>query len=363
MKTNKILKLITVCAACLWLQTGCEKSTGPDSNSGPGTIFILGSDFASGLLEWMSEEDNTISSSNLEVNSDASLRSYGKFLYVLERFGSDNVLKFDPSKSGTAAVLYQTKMGTNWNPVDMEFVSETKAYIANQNEPKITVFNPTANSVIKQIDISQYTFNPDSNISPHASDLELVGSDLYVLLQRRDGYMPGAPSLILKINTSTDEVTDTIALKHKNGYGMVHVNGSLYVSNPGSAFFKGDGAIEKINLSTKEVTTIIDEDALGGNSNQILHKEGNRFYVTNYIGWKNVKVVEIDVESKSIVSTLPDIKDAFGGIAFDKESKVLYVGERDSVEAGVKVFKNNLKTAGPIKTSKSLPPSSIAIVR
>lgn len=364
MKLKKLNKIFSIGVVTIFIYTGCENSTeseGPEPvNSG---VYILQSDYTTGLLEWMSEDSNQISSANLVVNQDAAIKSYGKYIYILEKYGVDNVLKFDPSKTGMSAVLYQTKLGTNWNPVDMEFVSEKKAYIANQNEAKITVFDPTDNKVLTQIDISKYTFNPDSNKSPYASALQLVGSDLYVLLQRRDGYVPGISSLLLRISTTTHEVIDTISLQFKNGYDMAYANGSLIISNPGDPFSVDRGGIEKVDLATKEVTTILEESTLGGSPNEIIHKEGSRFYITNYIGWKNVQVLEIDISTKSIIAKLPSITDAFGGIYFDHDLKALYVGERDSIELGVKIFKDNVKTAGPIKSNKSLPPVGIVVIK
>jgi hypothetical protein len=289
--------------------------------------------------------------------------SFGGYVYVIEHYGADNILKFDPSKSDESGVLYQTHLGDNWNPQDMEFLSETKAYITNMDEPKITVFNPTSGSVISHIDISNYTFRPDSNSSPYANDLQLVGSDLYVLLQRRNVYEPGASSLILKINTTTDAVVDTIPLQFKNGYGMAYNNGALYVSNPGSMDLTGDGAIEKVVLSTGSVSTVITETTLGGNPSQIIHKSGSHFYIQSYIAWKNEKVMEIDAASGTIVSTLPGVKDAFGGIYYDGVDSTLYVGERDVTEMGIRVFKNNVQTGVTLKSSRSLPPVGMVIVR
>jgi DNA-binding beta-propeller fold protein YncE len=282
---------------------------------------------------------------------------------VIERYGADNILKFDPSKSDQSGVLYQKHLGDNWNPFDMEFVSETKAYVSNMNEPKITVFNPTSGEVVKNIDISMYTFRPDSNSSPYAGDMQLVDSDLYVLLQRRNGYNPGAPTLILKINTATDEIIDTISTYFQNGYAMAYYDGALYVANPGSSYSTGDGAVEKVVLSTKAVSTVIDETALGGNPNQIIHKSGSHFYIQNYISWKNEKVVELDAALGTIVATLPNVKDAYGGIYYDDATSRLYVGDRDSTEMGIRVFENNQQVGAPIKSTNSLPPLDMIVVR
>ena len=359
-----IVSLVCTAIFEVFFIIGCSKnSTGPDSSTGGTKLFIAESDFQSGLLEWMNVGDNTISSPVLSIYSDAGVRAFGEYLYVIEHYGADNILKFDPSKNDKSGILYQKHVGDNWNPSDMEFVSETKAFVSNMDEPKITVFNPANGEVVKNIDISTYTFRPDSNSSPYANDMQLVGSDLYVLLQRRNGYKPGATTLILKINTTTDAITDTISMQYKNGYAMAYCDGALYISNPGSVYATGDGGIEKVILSTKAVSTVIDEISLGGNPNQIVYKSGSHFYVQNYIGWKNVKVVELDVAGGTIVATLPNVKDAFGGIYYDDAKSRLYVGERDSVEMGVRIFENNQQVGSTIKSSNSLPPTGMMIVR
>jgi hypothetical protein len=328
-----------------------------------GKLYITETDFKSGYMEWMSIKTNKITTGGLAVFGDLGIRTFGNYIYLIERYGADNISKYDPSKSGESAFLYQKKLGDNWNPQDIEFVSETKAYIANMNEPKITIFDPSTGTFLKNIDISEYTYIPDTNTSPHANDLQLVGSDLYVMLQRRNGFSPGAPTMILKINTTTDEITDSITLNYKNGHSMIYANGALYISSPGSNYVVGDGGIEKVDLLTKKVSAIIDESVLGGSPNYIVHKEGEHFYITNYVGWQNVQVLEIDAATKKIVDTLKGIKDAFGGIYFDEISNKLFVGERDDIEMGVKIFENNRQIGSTVRTANTLAPSGFVIIR
>ena len=364
MFSKRVTGFACVSAMGLLSLSGCsDNPTAPDTSNGVAKLYVCESDFQSGLLEWKSTNDTSISTSNLSIYSDAGVKAFGGYLYVIEHYGADNILKFDPTKNDQSGVAYQTHLGDNWNPQDIEFLSATKAYVSNMNQPKITIFNPSIGIVVSNIDISTYTFRPDSNSSPYANDLQLVGSDLYVLLQRRNGYNPGAPSLILKINTITDAVTDTIPLQFKNGYAMAYADGALYVSNPGSSYSTGDGAIEKVVLSTKAVSTVINETTLGGNPNQIIHKRGSHFYVQNYIAWKNEKVLEIDAATGSVIIILPNINDAFGGIYYDDIDCRLYVGERDATEIGVRVFKDNVQVGSIIKSKNSLPPTGMVIVR
>jgi DNA-binding beta-propeller fold protein YncE len=350
------------------LFSGCILDPGDSDNdtpleTQPSRLFVLESDFQSGKVEWIATATAAVENGGFAVYHDALIRSYGGHVYILEKFGADNIIKFDPALTDEEGILYQVHLGDNWNPVDIEFSGDTKAYIANQEEPEITIFDPSAGKATGAIDISAYTFNPDSNSSPHANRMVLVDGMLYVMLQRRNGWDPGAATLILVIDTGSDEIADTIACVFANGNDMALAGGALYVTNPGNALVAGDGAIEKIDLASKEVSTVITEDELGGNPNQICHIEGSRFYVQNYVGWEDVRVMEIDVSDGSIVETLPEIKDAFGGICYDSVDGILYVGERNAAGPGVRVFKNNEQVTGPLHSDNSLPPAGMVVVR
>ena len=348
--------------AIMILFTGCFLMNPDDTDRADESVklFIVESDYHSGALERMSIEQKELNSSAIPVYNDAVIKFYDGCLYVLERFGADNFMKIDFSKTGKSAIAYQNHLGNNFNPQDIAFLSSQKAYISNQDKPLITIFNPSTGDTISSIDISDYTFLPARNTTPYAGEMELDGRDLYVMLQRRDGYEPGASTLILKIDTSKDLIVDTIAMKYKNGFSMELHDGALYVSNPGDLKL-GDGAVEKVNLTDKTVSTVLRDDVLGGNPNQIVHKEGSRFYITSYVEYPDVKVLEIDVSSKKVIKDLPGVKNAYGGICYDDVDGKLYVAERDPEEAGVRIYKNNLQEGTTVKTS--LPPNGLVVGR
>ena len=145
----------------LMIMTGCFLVTSdPDRTDDRLKLFIAGSDYHSGTLEWMVIEDNSSVESCIEIYSDAVLDSYNGNLYMLEKYGADNIMKFDPSKCGKSGIIYQIHLGNNWNPQDIEFLNRKKAYISNMNEPEITIFNPETGEIVSSIDISKYTYLP-----------------------------------------------------------------------------------------------------------------------------------------------------------------------------------------------------------
>lgn len=363
MCVKRVCACVCVVAAMLFVNGCIVGPSEPDTDAIGPRLYIAQSDYQSGLLEWAPTLDHGVSANNLPIYSDAFLRVFAGHLYIIERAGADNIMKIDPARSGLAAVLYQTHLGNDWNPQDMVFASATRAYVANNNEPNITVFNPTTGTVVSHIDIAPYTFMPDSNTSPNAAALQLAQGYLYALLQRRHGWNPGAPSLLLKIDIATNAVVDTIALRFMNGKALAYTDGFLYVTNPGNSFSVGDGAIEKVDLATSAVSTVVDGATLNGDPHDLAHKEGSRFYVTLYYDWKDMKVAEMDMVDGTIVEMLPGVKDAFGGIFYDGPGGTLYVAERDSIEMGVRVYRNNRQVGPIVKSGNSLPPVSVAVLR
>jgi len=346
----------------LMIMTGCFLVTSdPDRTDDRLKLFIAGSDYHSGTLEWMVIEDNSSVESCIEIYSDAVLDSYNGNLYMLEKYGADNIMKFDPSKCGKSGIIYQIHLGNNWNPQDIEFLNRKKAYISNMNEPEITIFNPETGEIVSSIDISKYTYLPEKNSSPYAGMMQLVGKDLYVILQRRDGFDPGINTLILKIDTEKDSIVDTISLAFKEGSSIAFNDNALYVASTGDYGIIGDGGIERIDLDDGSVSIIIEEDEIGGSPIQIVHKEGSRFYVTSYVDMFDTRVLEIDASTGIVIKRLSGVKNAFGGIFYDKVDERLYVAERDTEEMGVRIFKDNQQDGPTVKTS--LPPNSLMIMR
>lgn len=344
---------------------GCNNdSNGIIAENNPIEILLMTqSDFSNGLFQCLSLSTGTITGASFPIFNDAKVFTDESYVYILELYGADNLIKLDPSMKDSNSIIYIKHLGNNWNPQDIKFIDNTKAYISNMDVPNITVFNPSTGEIENNIDLSQYAYLKLYNESPYAADMQLVGTDLYVLLQRRNEFVPGASSQILKIDTKTDQVTDSIQLINMNGIAMAYYDSALYVTNAGDLFTIGDGAVEKVNLADKKVTIVIDEMLLDGSPYKIIHEKGSLFYVSVYIGWRNVPVLEIDASNGTVVNKLPNVKDAFGGIMYDENRSTLYVGERDTLECGVRVFKNNKQSGDVIRLPESLPVTNMCIYR
>ena len=312
-------------------------------------LFIVGSDFQTGILQWMAPNDDSLAMGNLHIFQDSRLKQCNGMLYILECKGADNVIKYDPLKENHSGIIYQQHLGANWNPVDMQVIDDQKAYIACENNPAIAIIDPSNGSLKGQIDISKYAFIPDSGApetNPHACRVAFEGNNLYVGLQRLDkNFRPGFNSLILVIDVRSDSVIDTIQLKSKNLQDIKIVDGKLYATCPNDAYMTvGDGDIEAVDCSNHSVNTVVGETPLNGNPLLFVHKYGSLFYVQTYRAWQDVKVLEVDFSSGTVVDSVPGVINAYGGIYFDQADSLLFVGEQggaDAPAAEIKVFKNN----------------------
>src|SRR5439155_7133734 len=90
--------------------------------------FVLTSDYSSGGLSAVDLGTRAVSRDVATVYSDAVERWYQGRLYVVNRYGADNVQVIDPS-AGYATVR-QFSVGPGTNPQDIAFVSPTKAFVS-----------------------------------------------------------------------------------------------------------------------------------------------------------------------------------------------------------------------------------------
>ncbi len=174
--------------------------------------------------------------------------------------------------------------------------------------------------------------------TPNAADLEVSGDTLFAIFQRYTPVTSGAdfeePGLLALYNLNDGTLLDTIQLLTKNPMSIGVVKGNVYVGTQGeyNATWGIDAddnrGIEKINLATKTSELWVDGALLGGGVNKmVVNAKDGKAYVAVYKAYGDVPVVEVDLASKN-VTNLGSVKDATGGLYFDTESNLLYIGDR-----------------------------------
>ena len=175
--------------------------------------------------------------------------------------------------------------------------------------------------------------------TPNAADLEVSGDTLFAIFQRYVPVASGAefkdPGLLAIYKLSDGTLLDTVQLLTKNPMSVKVVKGNVYVGTQGEYNTSTWGCdaddnrgIEKIDLKKKTSELWVSGAALGGGVNAMeVNAADGKAYVAVYKAYGDVPVVEVDLASKAVKS-VGDVMDGSGGLFYDADAKLLYIGDR-----------------------------------
>ncbi len=328
------------------------------------TAIVTTTDFATGSLATISPEGE-VSVNILLINSDATVVFYSGLVYVINRFGADNILVLDPEDLSNPKVQHSVGNGTN--PQDIEFASPDKAYVSRLNSAELLIIDPKDGNELGQIDLSAFA---DSDGIPEIAQMAMVGDKLFVTCQRLENFAPTDKSVVVVIDTKTDTIVDVdpqrdgvqaIDLAVKQPFSLDLFKGKLYLVSP-NAFFDKEGGIEVVDPATFRTRgVIVSEESLGGDITGIAMLSEEKGYAVvsdesfnNFVKPFNPETGEVSkaLEGHSGGST--------PNIAID--NGLLYVPDRSITNPGILIYDtvSDVKIAGPIDTG--LPPFFIAFI-
>lgn len=210
---------------CALLLAAC--GSGDDDGGGlPGeaTVFAVSTDYVSTGVA------STVAIPSLEVtqnaiagvaSTDPTVRYIDGTLYVINRFGADNITIIDPE---TTMLVAQISTGAGTNPHDLAVVG-TRLYVAAFGSGDVLVIDAARPSegVIATIDLS--AMDPDG--VPNCTAITSVGDYVYVVcgvLDDEDGFFtPRGPGRLAVIDPSDDSLVTDIALAGTNPQGRLTV--------------------------------------------------------------------------------------------------------------------------------------------
>jgi len=323
---------------------------------------ITTTDFAAGNVSLLKKDEAVAVVDVLPIHNDNAAFAYGDYVYILERFGADNVLKVKADDIAPSGVVYQYSVGNGANPHSMAFLNEHKAYITRNDDTMLWVVDPSATSEetfkIGEIDLSAYA---DDDGLPEMSPMALGGGKLYVGCQRLDrnaGWTPQDGRVVV-IDTGDDTVLGEVVLEKGNPQSMAISGGELYVSSAASLFDPSDGAIEWIDLATDTYGGVrVTEAELGGNVGELLFRSPSKAYVIAG-NWPEYVVRPADLDADEVLPPLEGSQAAHA-MALGSTGELLVL-DRSQETPGVYVYgASDQLLAGPIPTG--LPPNTIAVV-
>jgi hypothetical protein len=368
-----------------------SKNVSDDPNHPIGnTVVILGSDFGQagsssiGTLSVLTVDTPRTATSNIQVtHSDAIVRSFNNKLYVVNRLGGDNIQIVDPSQD--FKVTLQCSTGNGTNPQDIMIVSPTKGYVtllnpsSSQNSKLVVadvlVVNLAAKAdcsdfITKTIDLSQYVAD-DNEPFARASSMVVIGSKVFIALQNlpKDlSLAPDQPGKIVKLDTTTDTIVDSLILDGRNPFDMDYSpeTKKIYISDASfhdlSTSFGGIEVVDPDTLTTEGI--LIDDLDLGASPGPLEVSGTMGFTIVSTLDPKvGSRVVSFDLKNMTAsgVKTVYQGKKFIQSIAVDQNGFLL-IGDRDPNINGILFFDpdTGAKVDGPINTGPL--PSSITFV-
>ncbi|MBI1798980.1 MAG: T9SS type A sorting domain-containing protein [Candidatus Eisenbacteria bacterium] len=332
--------------------------------------FVVTSDYSTGGLSAVDLTTRAVSVDVSTVYSDATLRWYDGKIYVVNRFGQDNIQVIDPASAYATVLQFSTGVGTN--PQDIAFLTPTRAFVPLYERTALLVCNPQTGATLDTISLAAFA---DADHLPEMAHVALVGNRLFVAIQRLDrahGYVPTAYSLVAVIDAQADTVLDAdpitpgkqaIRLTGTNPvttFSYVPSTRRLLIGCAGS-YGAADGGIDAIDVdSMQDLGFIATEATLGGDLGDIEWFSPTHGYAIVSDAFFNANLVSFNPSNGALIGTVRSP----GGFSLPdcavNDRGELYVADNSFTTAGIYVYRAGVDTliTGPLNTG--LPPNQIA---
>ena len=331
--------------------------------------FVVTTDFQTGGMSAIDLATRAVSVDVASVHKDARARWHGGLIYVLNRFGADNVQVLNPA-AGFATVR-QFSVGNGANPSDIVVVSPTKAYVSAYDRAQLQMWNPATGASLGSIDLSAFA---DADGLPEADHMARFGRWLFVALQRLDrtqGFIPTDSSLVVVIDTANDTVVDVNpSLPGTQAIVLARTNPvTTFAWDPiGRRFYLGcvgaygvlDGGIVRIDpAAMSDDGVAITEAALMGDVSDVEWHSATHSYAIVSDASFNTSLITWNPTAGTRLAPL-FTPGGFGlaDCALNDRGE-LYVCDNSFVVQGIRIFSaaTDLEIAGPLGTG--LPPYQV----
>jgi hypothetical protein len=245
----------------------------PDGQLGAATAFAVAPDYENGVgiastieIPSLAVETNVVAGA---ISSDPAVRVIGDRIYVINRFGFDNITILE--RDGFALVE-QVSTGANTNPQDVARAGG-KLYVAAHDSPGLLIIDEAdlAAGVAGTIDLSALDpadGDPDCTSVVEVGDLIVVACGVL-----DESFTPRGPGAIAVIDPDTDTVTTTFELTHANPLSFLvtadptgPLAADVLVATAPSFSDYSSGCIERIGIGAAPAPLgcLVDNSELGG---------------------------------------------------------------------------------------------------
>lgn len=310
------------------------------------------------------------------THSDAVVRSSGNKIYVVNRYGGDNLQVLDKT---TLRVLNQVSFKATQsetpNPQNIEVVNDNKAFVTLYGRNKLLVMDPTkttyAEARLNELDLAPYMDGRDTDGSPEASGMVMSGTRIYVGLQRLKtadfSYDPASGSVIVVVDTAANgSIVGSIELPGTN-CSPSHVDAAsnqLFVACNGDYFnsdfteaanLATDGLIV-VNLTTNAATFVLSNAQAQMKMGGFYFVSATQGFVSLYNATTFANTIRLINPTTGVMGT-EVFSGTISGAAVDSAGR-LWIGSRKTGATGLVIVNQQGQTVVQA-TSAGLPPGSL----
>jgi len=359
------------------MTTSCEdnpsSATLPPTSKATDFAFVITTNFQTGSASviWFDGAYTTVKNVN-SVHSDAVARFHGGLIYVVNRFGADNIQILDPANGFATVRQFSVENGAD--PHDIAVVSGTKAYVTRYNKTDLWIVDPSSGMHTGSIDLSTFA---DADGVPEMDRLAVSGDYLFVSIQRLDRnnhFTPAGASLVAVVSVAADTLVDTdpamsgiqpIMLTASNPFSDFETDpttNDLLLACAG-AFGLQDGGVDVVsvkNLASEGL--LLTESAAGGDITDVEILSASLGYVvTTDANFSNVLLSfnpQMGIVSDTLYApgafVLQDVEPGPTGI--------LLLADRTPTNPGIRIYDTTTGTeTTSIPIDVGLPPFDITI--
>jgi DNA-binding beta-propeller fold protein YncE len=294
-------------AALAICSSACNDQSSAEFIGDEATVYAVGTDNSTvGILSRMSVPGLSVEKNLMPgaVSVDPVLRYHDGLLYVVNRFGADNITVIEPRAN---QLVGQISTGAGTNPQDVA-VRGDDMYVAALGARSIIKLNAATLAVAPSgVDISSY----DVDGVPDANSIVLVDGKLYASIGMLDQDFQSHGGKVLVIDAQTDQIVDELDLVYANPVTLLQTTpasspfaGDLITAT--NDYNSGEGCVERITPGDRPQHRgcLIDNRDLGGTVSSIAFAH-DMLWLAVGIDFEHATIVAVN-EGGEIVLTVPN---------------------------------------------------------
>lgn len=304
--------------------TGDDTDTTGGSSTARAIITTAASDFSSSAIGVYEQTSPYTGQSDLNPGvSDTITRTFADDYFVIRRFMSDSIIKYNIADTTTPVFESSTNDGgdeASSNPHDLVFVDSSKAYLLRYGSPTVWIVNPSATDASQfktgELDLSAY----DTDGVPEATRGIVVDGKLFIFMQRLTAFAPTDTGVVAVFDTTNDVEIDTgsngnlkgieLPAFNPNDISLDTATNSIFVAAVGDyGSFDGSrpaaftGGVITVDSNDYSTNLLIDDTEDTGRITAVEVVGTDTAYMITESGFNSSTLVSFDPNTGAIVTT------------------------------------------------------------